>query len=79
VPSGGITGMEWFGPELGGMAKLVFGPGFRSGYTRMFQAAGSQEAAKASADCGVEPQIRERGEVCAVIPTWRLQDGRLFW
>jgi hypothetical protein len=71
--------MWWFGPELGGMAKLMFGLAFRSGYTWMFQAAGSQEAPKASADCSVEPQIRERGEVCAVIPSWRPQDGRLFW
>ena len=30
-----------------------------------------QEAPKASADRGGESQIRERGEVCVVLPSWR--------
>ncbi len=40
---------------------------FRSGYNEWFPKAGSGEAQKVAADCGEEPQIRERGEVCAVI------------
>jgi hypothetical protein len=48
-------------------AKLLFGLAFRSGYTWMFQAAGIREAPRASAGCSEEPQIRERGEVCAVL------------
>src|SRR6266849_7092400 len=43
--------------DLTGEAKLLFGLAFRSGYTWMFQAAGSQEASRASADRGEEPQI----------------------
>jgi hypothetical protein len=59
--SGGIPG----DPPAG--AKLLFSLAFPSGYTWMFQAAGSQEASRASADRGEESQIRERGEVCAVL------------
>jgi hypothetical protein len=55
------------GQDLSIGAKFLFGLAFRSGYTWMFQAAESQEAPSCSADSSKEPQIRERGEVCAVL------------
>jgi len=55
----------------GRRAKLLFGLAFGSGYNRTFQAIGSQGAPSGFGRPSEEPQIRERGEVCSVLHSWR--------
>jgi hypothetical protein len=59
-----VTGKPCGGP--GWRAKLLFGLAFGSGYTWVFRARVRRGASEAGANRSTEPQIHERGEVCAI-------------
>jgi hypothetical protein len=63
----GITETGKPGGGLAGGAKLLFGLAFCSGYTWTFRARVRLGEAQAEANRSAEPQIHERGEVCAVL------------
>jgi hypothetical protein len=61
----------WSAGDLSGGASLLFRLAIRSGYNRMFPASGCKEACPGFGGPWRGTQIRERGEVCSVIQTWR--------
>ena len=63
---GGIT-VRWEGASLTGEQSCCSAWPFVQGIIGRSKPQGVRKSPHASVDCGQEPQIRERGEVCSVL------------